>query len=56
MSKIIANAVYDLLLGDVEATAHTLSVENMFDEGQVCDELYSNVYAAKERLCERLGV
>ena len=51
----IADAIYDLLMGETEIIGNT-QVENMFTEGQPCDELYNQVYEANLRLCERLGV
>lgn len=31
-------------------------IENEFEEGKVCYQLYEEVYEANRRLCERLGV
>ena len=51
----IADTVYDLLIGEMEPTDEMPMVENMFAEGRTCEELYSNVYAANLRICQRLG-
>ena len=56
METQMIDRIYELLTGECTPTANDPIVENMFAEGRTCDELYSNVYEANLRLCERLGV
>ncbi len=56
MDSKIANKVYDLLTGEEVPVAGLSVVENMFADGRTCEELYTAVYEANLRLCERLGV
>ncbi|MBE6947917.1 MAG: hypothetical protein E7454_06700 [Ruminococcaceae bacterium] len=56
METQMIDRIYELLTGECAPTANDPIVENMFAEGRTCDELYSNVYEANLRLCERLGV
>ncbi|MBE6957693.1 MAG: hypothetical protein E7447_00880 [Ruminococcaceae bacterium] len=56
MDTKIADAIYDLLMGEADPTEYFRAVENMFAEGRTCEELYSKVYEANLRLCDRLGV
>lgn len=55
MDSKIANKVYDLLTGEEVPVAGLPVVENMFADGRTCEELYTAVYEANLRLCERLG-
>ena len=56
MDSRIANRVYDLLTGEEVPVAGLAVVENMFADGRTCEELYTAVYEANLRLCERLGM
>ena len=56
MDSKIANKVYDLLTGEEVPVAGLPVVENMFADGRTCEELYTVVYEANLRLCERLGM
>ena len=56
MDSKIANKVYDLLTGEEVPVAGLPVVENMFADGRTCEELYTAVYEANLRLCERLGM
>ena len=56
MDSKIANIVYDLLTGEEIPVAGLPVVENMFADGRRCEELYTAVYEANMRLCERLGI
>lgn len=52
--------IYELMTGlyDLEQVQFPESkmVENEYEDGKPCSELYSRVYDANVRLCERLGV
>ena len=52
--------IYELMTGlyDLEQVQFPESklVENEYKDGKPCSELYSRVYDANVRLCERLGV
>lgn len=52
--------IYNLMNGYYDLTKVNIPesriVENEFDDGKPCSELYERVYEARERLCERLGV
>lgn len=52
--------IYELMIGlyDLEKVQFPESklVENEYEDGKPCSELYSRVYDANVRLCERLGV
>ena len=52
----IADLFYDRLIGESEGNESTLVIENMFDRGEICSELYNDVYEANICLCDRLGV
>lgn len=46
--------IYETLLGE-RLDPHP-NIENAFAEGTQCAKLYSQIYAARERLCDRLGL
>ena len=52
--------IYELMTGlyDLEQVQFPESklVENEYEDGKPCSELYGRVYDANVRLCERLGV
>jgi len=54
MQKYLINKVYDTVMGVYESDGFP-GVESEFEEGKVCDILYSQAYDAYCRLCERLG-
>ena len=56
MDTKIADAVYDLLTGEIEQSDEMPAVENMFADGRTCEELYNHVYEANMRICQRLDV
>ena len=56
MHENYVNIVYDLLIGARIHQADDPLVENLFADGQECELLYSQVYDANLRLCQRLGV
>ena len=49
----LMNGVYDL---EQVNFPESRIVESEFEEGKPCAELYRQVYEAKVRICERLGV
>lgn len=55
MEDKIAEMVYDRLLGHSLLSTDAYRVENLFEEGSRCDELYQQIYEANLRLCQRLG-
>ena len=56
MEDKIAEMVYNRLLGHNLMETEVYQVENLFEEGSRCDELYQEIYEANLRLCQRLGV
>ena len=46
--------VYDTLHGDMRPGCRVRRVENAFAEGKTCDQLYTQVREAYERICKRL--
>ena len=56
MEDKIAEMVYDRLLGHNLLTVDAHGVENLFEDGSRCDELYQEIYEANLRICQRLGV
>ena len=56
MSQKYIDIVYDLVNGTRIPQPDDPEVENLFEVGRDCAKLYSGVYAANLRLCERLGV
>ena len=56
MKEKFVDIVYDLVSGMRIPQPGDPQVENLFAEGRECEKLYEEVYAAKLRLCERLGV
>ena len=56
MNTKFAETVYDLLTGESMPQIGDPIVENIFAEGCTCEQLYSHVYEANLRLCERLSV
>ena len=56
MNTKFAEIIYDLLTGETMPQIGDPIVENMFADGRTCEQLYSQVYEANLRLCERLGV
>ena len=56
MKEKTVDIVYDLLIGTRIRQMDDPIVENLFAEGRECELLYSKVYDANIRLCQRLGV
>ena len=56
MNPYYIDIVYDLLNGTRIRQPNDPIVENLFAEGRECELLYSQVYDANIRLCQRLGV
>ena len=54
--ETVAEVVYDILMGDRVEHPSIIPVENLFEEGSTCERLYSEIFDANERLCQRLGV
>ena len=48
--------VYESLIGEQEEGHRVPTVENAFLPGSECDRLYTEVYNANCRICQRLGV
>lgn len=52
--------VYDLMQGDIDLSRHPLKeskiVANEFADGKKCEVAYADIYAAKERLLNKLKV
>ena len=46
--------IYESLMGDLVEPVP--GVENAFSVGSRCAVLYEQVYASKQRLCDRLGI
>ena len=53
MNDLWVELVYDSLQGHLVNPLP--GVENAFAQGSECEQLYGNMLAAYERLCERLG-
>ena len=53
--KFLAD-IYDTLQGVMQQGFGYPNVENLFAEGSLCAQQYSNMLEAYERLCNRLGV
>ena len=49
-------AIYATLVGVMREEFRVPGVENLFVEGSDCMNCYSDMLAAYERLCDRLGV
>lgn len=47
--------VYSLISGTRIPQPGDPEIENLFDEGGECEELYDHIYDANLRLCQRLG-
>ena len=56
MHEKTVDIVYDLLIGTRIRQPDDMVVENLFAEGRECELLYSQVYDANLRICQRLGV
>ena len=50
------DAIYETLLGNLLPEYTVPGVENLFREGSFCDGKYREVWDARERLHQRLGV
>ena len=48
--------IYETLIGLREEGQRMPMVENAFSPGSECDRLYTEVYNANCRICQRLGV
>ena len=51
-----ADAVYDTLMGMAAEGFEIPGVENIFEEGKLCDKLYDQMQDAYRCICERLSV
>ena len=56
MREEFVDIVYDLLSGTRIRQPGDPEIENLFEIGRECEQLYSQVYDANLRLCQRLGV
>lgn len=56
MEKKSAELVYQRLMGFCEQPMPGVAVENLFAEGADGDRLYEEIYGARLRICQRLGV
>ena len=56
MDMSFVEDVYETLQGETKPGFMVPGVENAFDEGEPCDLLYKEVYAAQRRLEKRLQV
>ena len=56
MDRGCAEYVYHTLLGEAEEGFCVPGVENLFEEGSVCDCAYEQMLDAYARLRERLGI
>lgn len=60
MLKENANLIYELMTGEWDTerfqVPEAMLVENEYQEGKLCTKEYNKAYAARERLCSRLGV
>lgn len=48
--------IYMTLCGEIEEANAVPGVENAYADGSQCDRLYTDIYQAYQRLCQRLGV
>ena len=55
MKEDQSQLVYEALIGLRSYSYDGEQVENLFETGKPCDQLYESVYAAKVALMERLG-
>lgn len=46
---------YEIVTGAIETREDWPEVKNAFADGEICDNLYGEIYEIKVRLCERLG-
>ena len=53
MDKYTAENIFDTLMDHLSEESRLPDVENAFDPGKPCSELYSQVYASYRRLCLR---
>lgn len=56
MREEFADIVYDLLSGTRIQQPGDPEIENLFEIGRECEQLYTQVYDANLHLCQRLGV
>ena len=56
MREEFVDIVYDLLSGTRIRQPDDPEVENLFEIGRECEQLYCQVYNANLSLCQRLGV
>ena len=56
MNKKQIEDIYFTLTGTIQEDFRVPGVENLFAEGRECMHRYSEMLAAYERLCDRLGV
>ena len=56
MSEKQVEDIYFTLTGTMQEQFRVPGVENLFAEGSDCMNCYSEMHAAYERLCDRLGV
>ena len=56
MKEIEIEKIYLTLLGVMQEQFRVPGMENLFVEGSECMNRYSEMLAAYERLCERLGI
>ena len=56
MEEKFFDYVYATLTDQLEDHACLPEVENLFEDGMLCEKCYSDMLDAYERLCERLGV
>ena len=55
MDRVIAEWIYDSLMGSLTEACRCNEVEDLFAEGKPCEMLYGQMLDAYWRLCERLG-
>lgn len=56
MNNKMIEDIYHTLLGVIKEEFCVPGVENLFEEGSMCEDLYNETLAAYERLRNRLGV
>ena len=56
MRENYVDIIYDLLIGTRIRQPDDPEVENLFEIGRECEQLYCQVYNANLSLCQRLGV
>ena len=56
MNRYFIEAVYGTLSGELVEECCVPGVDCIFEDGMLCDMRYSDVYAAYERLRQKLGV